>query len=386
MAKFSVCGCDDEEGPNRLHHKRPRVSGRGINRFDRTTMPRPRVYYGKRPRISGEGPSRLDEPLSCDDDDEEACQVGPDEREEFDDDQIDEEEVEVAELQLDVQMQEEAVMSNVGQELHIVTEDDGMVRPHRNASITVTLTDPDVLDCPICLEPLNAPVYQCENGHIACSPCCSKLVNKCPSCCLPIGYNRCRALERVLESFEVMCRNSEYGCKETVNFSKKNDHEKSCTYIPFSCPFSLCNFISPFNQLSSHLIDKHSISLRHFQFNSLIHLDLKMIEINETEVILKEEKEGVLFRLNVGIELIGDVISVNCIGPPSLNRRYPYDLIARKGGISLSLKSFAETIEEVPETLPSTGFLLVPSDFHSSCGTRKLELRIKNQDASIKHN
>lgn len=32
----------------------------------------------------------------------------------------------------------------------------------RDGSISVTLTDPDVLDCPICLEPLTIPVFQVE--------------------------------------------------------------------------------------------------------------------------------------------------------------------------------------------------------------------------------
>lgn len=32
--------------------------------------------------------------------------------------------------------------------------------PNGDGSICVTLTDPDVLDCPICLEPLNSPVFQ----------------------------------------------------------------------------------------------------------------------------------------------------------------------------------------------------------------------------------
>ncbi|CAL9223892.1 unnamed protein product [Arabidopsis halleri] len=57
-----------------------------------------------------------------------------------------------------------------------------------------------ILDCPVCCEPLTIPVFQCDNGHLACSSCCPKLSNKCPACSLPIGNNRCVAMERVLES------------------------------------------------------------------------------------------------------------------------------------------------------------------------------------------
>ncbi|XP_073057970.1 uncharacterized protein [Primulina eburnea] len=86
------------------------------------------------------------------------------------------------------------------------------------APVTVTLTDPDVLDCPICFEPLSPPVYQCVNGHISCPSCCVKMKNKCGTCSRPIGYNRCRAIEKVLESVEIACKNKQHGCGETINY------------------------------------------------------------------------------------------------------------------------------------------------------------------------
>jgi hypothetical protein len=55
---------------------------------------------------------------------------------------------------------------------------------------------------------------QCENGHIACSSCCIKLSNKCPSCFWPIGYIRCRAIEKVLEVVKIPCQNSSMGAKK----------------------------------------------------------------------------------------------------------------------------------------------------------------------------
>ncbi|KAF7833421.1 TRAF-like protein [Senna tora] len=37
---------------------------------------------------------------------------------------------------------------------------------------------PNLLDCPICFEPLKAPIFKCLNGHIACSSCLTKLKKK----------------------------------------------------------------------------------------------------------------------------------------------------------------------------------------------------------------
>ncbi|CAK9174738.1 unnamed protein product, partial [Ilex paraguariensis] len=39
-------------------------------------------------------------------------------------------------------------------------KDGELVGPSGDGSIPVILTDPDVLDCPICLEPLSIPVFQ----------------------------------------------------------------------------------------------------------------------------------------------------------------------------------------------------------------------------------
>ncbi|GMH30613.1 LOW QUALITY PROTEIN: hypothetical protein Nepgr_032456 [Nepenthes gracilis] len=84
-------------------------------------------------------------------------------------------------------------------------------------AVSVILSDPDVLDCSICFEPLTIPVFQCENGHTACRSCCVKLKSKCPSCSEKIGHNRCRAIEKVIESVKIQCCYVNYGCKEVHN-------------------------------------------------------------------------------------------------------------------------------------------------------------------------
>ncbi|CAA7057590.1 unnamed protein product [Microthlaspi erraticum] len=53
------------------------------------------------------------------------------------------------------------------------------------------MLDFDVINCPVCCEPLAVPIFQCENGHLDCSSCCPKLSNKCPACALPVGHIRC---------------------------------------------------------------------------------------------------------------------------------------------------------------------------------------------------
>uniref|UniRef100_A0A0D3E845 RING-type domain-containing protein n=1 Tax=Brassica oleracea var. oleracea TaxID=109376 RepID=A0A0D3E845_BRAOL len=76
-------------------------------------------------------------------------------------------------------------------------------RQRTDDKIRSATLDLEVLDCPICTEPLIAPIFQCDNGHTVCSICCPKLRNKCPFCALPIGDKRCRAMEKVFESISL---------------------------------------------------------------------------------------------------------------------------------------------------------------------------------------
>ncbi|PSS30614.1 E3 ubiquitin-protein ligase SINA-like [Actinidia chinensis var. chinensis] len=243
----------------------------------------------------------------------------------------------------------------------------------RDGSISVTLTDPDVLDCPICLEPLSSPVFQCENGHVACSSCCIKLRNKCPSCSWPIGYNRCRAIEKVIESVKISCENLKYGCKETVIYSKKHGHEKACTFAPCSCPLSACTFLGSSNQLSLHFSSTHPNSGKHFRYNCLFPINLEM---RQKCLILKEQSEGKIFVLNNAFEIMGNAVNISCIGPSSSKSSFSYDLIARVGGSSLKLQSFTKNVPRWVEHTPAERFLLVPNNFFGSCGQLKLELCI----------
>ncbi|KAG8373767.1 hypothetical protein BUALT_Bualt11G0059400 [Buddleja alternifolia] len=239
--------------------------------------------------------------------------------------------------------------------------------------LSVTLTDPDVLDCPICLEPLSSPVYQCENGHIACASCCTKMRNKCASCCWPIGYNRCRAIEKVLESIQISCRYKHHGCKESLNYSKKLDHEKTCIFTPCSCPNLGCNYVGPSLCLYTHFALQHSTSSRKFCFNIRVAISL---DNNQKHVFLQESNESTLFILNRRIEPFGSCVSVICISPSSSRKGFRYEVKARDGESSINLKTMVESTREWIAEVPAKRCLLVPSDFMSLNGQLKLELLI----------
>ncbi|XP_010243800.1 PREDICTED: E3 ubiquitin-protein ligase SINA-like 10 [Nelumbo nucifera] len=264
-------------------------------------------------------------------------------------------------------------------------EDERKVRrctryPHRDSvgiskdgpGISVTLIDPEVLDCPICLEPLTPPVFQCNNGHIACSSCSSKLEDKCPSCCRPIQQNRCLAIEKVVESIKVSCQNAPYGCKEMISYVEKHTHEETCIYAPCACPLSDCNFHGSFEQLSLHVSHVHWDSVRCFRYNCPFPVSL---DKNRQLLVFQGEEDGVLFILNNKTELIGNALSVTCIGPRSPKEGFLYDLISRREGCSLRLQSFTKcTTGQLEGSI--VDFLLIPCNFCGCNGQIKLEVCI----------
>ncbi|OIT04949.1 e3 ubiquitin-protein ligase sina-like 10 [Nicotiana attenuata] len=233
-----------------------------------------------------------------------------------------------------------------------------------NKSTSMTLSDPDVLDCPICVEILSVPVFQCENGHIACAPCCFKIANKCPLCCCPIGYIRCRVIEKVLDSVKVSCVYEIYGCKEIRSYGNKTAHENACIYAPCACPYDGCDFVDTSTKLYAHFHDKHGSSAEHIFFNTVHPI---YIEKNQSYQILQEKTEGIVFIINHSTQdHPGSAVNIICVGPALQTRRFRYELVATDGESTFKLGSIAENVPKWSENFPLKKYLLLPRDFVDS--------------------
>ncbi|KAK4270778.1 hypothetical protein QN277_019548 [Acacia crassicarpa] len=243
----------------------------------------------------------------------------------------------------------------------------------RDESISVTLTDQDILNCCICCEPLATPVYQCKNGHIACSTCCVRIAHKCYSCREPISHIRCRAIEKVIGSIKLSCRYARHGCIEKITHFNKSIHEKGCIYTPCWCPIDGCQFTAPSKKLPQHINHEHQGSVVNFHYDSLLHLKLGL---NQKIVVLKELTDSNLFVIRNGQEQhMGNMFNVFHIGPESSAEMYEYELFARSQGCSLKLESFVN--HTLGNNFPATTkFLLVPTDFLGPSPALEIEIRI----------
>ncbi|MED6205209.1 hypothetical protein PIB30_015769 [Stylosanthes scabra] len=229
-------------------------------------------------------------------------------------------------------------------------------------SFTFQLSEPDVLDCPICFDPLTIPVYQCENGHVACSTCCIRLEEKCPTCCLPIGSIRVRVLEKLLESMKVPCSHAKYGCSATFSYTDKRVHESNCLFVPCYCPHTDCDFVSSFFDLPLHFISEHGSSAA-VRFSHDKPFAVTLSEDDDEAIVLQEETDDTLFVLHNFVFSLGKAVNVCCIQPDSLPK-YRFEIMAKSQGSSLEWKSFTMNIQSSNvDTTLSSRFLVIPSDY-----------------------
>ena len=159
--------------------------------------------------------------------------------------------------------------------------------------------------------------FQCDNGHLACSSCCPELSNKCPTCASPVGDNRCRAMESVLESILVRCRNANFGCTKYVSYGKETTHEKECNFSQCSCPVLDCNYTGSYKDLFEHHDLTHDISsTTSNSFKCGVPYITFMFMSVKIKIRRVYEKK-LLFAVQSFKEPCGLYVTVSCIAPSS---------------------------------------------------------------------
>ncbi|TVU22133.1 hypothetical protein EJB05_31815 [Eragrostis curvula] len=183
--------------------------------------------------------------------------------------------------------------------------------------------DLEVLNCPICFDPLAPPIYQCLVGHFTCSSCYKKLpaMKKCHHCSrISSIYHRCYGIEKVIESIQIPCSNTEYGCTVKTSYHQKEDHKGECPHAPCFCPETGCNIAGSTEMLMDHFTTEHHWPFTEFKYGRLFHA-----KIQDGVRVLSCE-DGRLFLLNVSPEQSGSGISVYCVQPHDVEPKFRCDL------------------------------------------------------------
>ncbi|KAL0701019.1 hypothetical protein Bca4012_057141 [Brassica carinata] len=223
-----------------------------------------------------------------------------------------------------------------------------------------TLLDLDLLDCPVCCLALTQHVFQCDNGHIACSSCCLKLRNKCPACALPIGNNRCRIMERIVESVAVPCPNAKHGCTEKFSYGKELAHEKECGFTLCYCPAPNCNYAGVYKDLYTHYDANHKDTDNRFECGTPHHTYLRT---DSKIAVLQEYKDGPLVVLQCFELPQGMSVTVNCIAPSAPGvAKFSFDLTYWTGRHTVTFGSTEmNRIQRVSFQTPEEDFMSIPS-------------------------
>ncbi|KAJ0962749.1 hypothetical protein J5N97_027871 [Dioscorea zingiberensis] len=221
----------------------------------------------------------------------------------------------------------------------------------------------DVLECSICCEVFRPPIYQCQNGHAVCSPCCPALSGKCPVCSEPIGLIRCLALESVLESVQIGCKNFLYGCNSHVSYLHRDTHYKICNYKPCSCPVSSCAFKGSAESLSYHFQSLHRNSAVEFRYGCCF--DVALNRTKNPFLVLLGPDGRLFLLLNNNDPTRGSVLSMICIASLMEKSNFEYELSVGENTTTLKLKSSVERTTEWKGVYPTDICLIVPKGFCS---------------------
>ncbi|XP_077242469.1 E3 ubiquitin-protein ligase DIS1-like [Tasmannia lanceolata] len=142
-------------------------------------------------------------------------------------------------------------------------EKEDMLELESKHIMTISSCVRDLMECPICLDAMSPPIYQCSNGHTLCSGCKPRVRNQCPTCMLELGTIRCLALEKVMASLTLPCKYQSFGCIGIRPGYSKLEHESQCVFRPYKCPYagSECTVAGDLPYLVAHLKDDHKVDM-----------------------------------------------------------------------------------------------------------------------------
>ncbi|RID66022.1 hypothetical protein BRARA_D01188 [Brassica rapa] len=220
---------------------------------------------------------------------------------------------------------------------------------------SLMLLNSDLLDCPICYEPLTVPIFQVF--VIMDTSCCPKLSNKCPACASPIGDKRCRAMENVLESIFTPCPNAKMGCTKNVSYGKESTHLKQCSFSLCSCPVVNCRYAGSYKNLSDHYCLTHPDSECSDCFICGLSFTVQT-NISDKILVLWEYKKHLLFTVECFEEPYGVNVGVSCIAPcaPEVGE-FSYNLSYTVDGHTV------KRVLQVSGQTPQENFMLIPHSF-----------------------
>ncbi|KAG0449161.1 hypothetical protein HPP92_027452 [Vanilla planifolia] len=217
--------------------------------------------------------------------------------------------------------------------------------------------DSEALECSICLDPLCPPIFQCENGHIACSSCCPKLFNKCHVCSsFLLVVSDVLHLRRLLNLLKANANMPITDAELLYPFLEKASHEETCCHAALFCPISNCTFSGTKQLLAIHVKTKHCCIVKNFNYDQPFMLTM---EKQEPFLLLLGDDDHLFLLLNSHETCSMTALSVICISSNTPKCQFSYELRLHSRGSSLQLRTSAEQIRRfLLEAVYQIGWLI----------------------------
>ncbi|XP_072394628.1 uncharacterized protein [Diabrotica undecimpunctata] len=177
------------------------------------------------------------------------------------------------------------------------------------------------MECPVCLDFMLPPIYQCANGHSYCEKCKIKIENKCALCRVAIHETRNFTLEKMIELLIYPCKYHKAGCTYSCISTEIRDHEICCEFGPFICPLkdtANCDWEGSHSKLFDHIDNNHN--------EFILKSDQISIPFNDQTMktyIIKYEKKIFQFHYNYGKQKL--YLCVQIIGRSTDAKKYRFE-------------------------------------------------------------
>lgn len=135
--------------------------------------------------------------------------------------------------ELHSRIQDDVHIYNLGLNPHY-TEKKSLLKDH--SSDFSDSDDPELtellrlIECPVCKDVPNPPIYNCNNGHFTCDSCRSRLISQnCAYCLAEFTRMRNYPLEALVSTPAVKCDFTKFGCShKRLSLSEYEEHVKKC--------------------------------------------------------------------------------------------------------------------------------------------------------------
>ncbi|CAG9786274.1 unnamed protein product [Diatraea saccharalis] len=189
----------------------------------------------------------------------------------------------------------------------------------------------DLPECPVCLETMMAPIYQCSGGHSLCHNCTKILCPPiCPICRQQMTQMRNWQLEEIVQKAKVPCPNKSAGCVYIMVTVDVEDHLKECIFREMDCPlgavFGKCSWSGRLNDMMDHFKERHPTNCN---ISSDTDVELNNVNINMDERLVYLVTQGKIhFIITMKIDTLQKMAywAIQLIGGKKTAQQHIYEI------------------------------------------------------------